>query len=75
MLGQVITYRGRAWRVIEYLQDRDTWVIQVESGESMIQPDQYGDARRRVPETRLITAESDPKLHAWIGSNQSLNKD
>ncbi|WP_348672769.1 hypothetical protein [uncultured Abyssibacter sp.] len=73
MLGRELDDRGQRWRVVEYLADQDTWVLQATTGGSVIQPDQFGDARRRVPETRLVTAESDPALYQRLSASQDSN--
>lgn len=68
MPGPLIQHQGRAWRVVEYLQDCDSWVLTAVDQTGVIQSDQFGDPRRRVPETRLVDRSNQPQLHAEIQS-------
>lgn len=65
MIGQRVIFQGQSCLVIEVLEQDTELVLQVEEQHS-IQPDQYGDARRMVPDTLTIPVLSPDKteLHA-----------
>lgn len=65
MIGQRVNYQGQTCVVIEVLEQDIELVLQVEAQQT-IQPDQYGEARRRVPDTITIPVLSQDRteLHA-----------
>jgi len=54
MIGQKVRHQGMACQVIEVLENTTSLVLQVYEPGRKIQPDQHGDAHRRVPETITI---------------------
>lgn len=54
MIGLRVRYRGRAYTVLEILDDGPAIVIQADNAGLEIQPDTYGYARRQVCETLTI---------------------
>lgn len=65
MIGQQVIYQGQRCLVVEVLEQDTELVLQIEEHQT-IQPDQYGDARRLVPDTITIPVLSSDKkeLHA-----------
>jgi hypothetical protein len=65
MIGQQVIYQGMRCQVIEVLEQNTELVLQIEE-HHIIQPDQYGDARRVVPDTVTIPVLTGDKteLHA-----------
>lgn len=62
MIGLHVRHDGIACAVIEVLEDGPSLVLQALSDTTTIQPNQYGDATRRVPVTYtvpVLTAEHD----------------
>ena len=53
MIGQQVLYQGQRCLVVEVLEQDTQLVLQFEEQQT-IQPDQYGDARRLVPDTVTI---------------------
>jgi len=53
MIGQTVIVESRHYRVIEVLEHSTELVLQVHQ-ETNIQPNQHGDAHRRVPATLTI---------------------
>lgn len=51
MIGVRVRHQGVDCVVIEVLEDNVALVLQVAEGEGTIQSNQFGDARRRVPQT------------------------
>lgn len=51
MIGQHVQYQGDAYTVIEVLEQDTELVLQIQDEVHEIQPDQHGDAHRRVPAT------------------------
>lgn len=65
MIGQTVIVDGKHYLVIEVLEDDTELVLQVKYHETFIQPNQHGDANRRVPTTLtvpVLTADK-MKLH------------
>ncbi len=54
MIGQTVIFEGKHYLVIEVLEHNTELVLQVKYQETNIQPDQHGDAHRRVPTTLTI---------------------
>lgn len=54
IIGQNVVYEGYACRIIEVLEEPMFLVLQISTDETIIQPNQYGDAHRRVSETFII---------------------
>lgn len=71
MPGPVIHDQGRAWRVVEYLEDCRSWVLVAIDQAAVIQADQFGDPRRRVPVTRLVAADAEPQLYQQIQASMA----
>jgi len=65
MIGQRVLHQGEVCVVIEVLEQDTQLVLQIEE-HLTIQPDQFGDARRVVPETITIPVLSADRteLHA-----------
>ena len=61
MIGQLVLHKGVACQVIEVLEMNTCLVLQVRETNHTIQPDQHGDAHRRVPETITIPVLSSDK--------------
>ncbi len=58
-IGQQLDYGGRECIVLDVLEDGPQFVLQV-IGQRSIQPDQWGDAHRRTPESfSVVVYESD----------------
>lgn len=53
-IGRELDFDGYACRVIEVLEDGPALVLSCETGASIIQPNQHGDATRRVPRTCTV---------------------
>ncbi|MBU1192699.1 MAG: hypothetical protein KKE76_13405 [Gammaproteobacteria bacterium] len=53
-IGQELEFDGQHCRIIELLEDGPALVLACTSSSSVIQPNQYGDATRRVDQTRTI---------------------
>ena len=51
LIGTRLRVRGQSCRIIDVLEPELALVLQCDSGASVIQPNQYGDATRRVPRT------------------------
>lgn len=65
MIGQRVVFQGQSCQVIEVLEQDTELVLQIEEHHT-IQPDQYGEARRVVPDTitiPVLTADR-TELHA-----------
>ena len=54
MIGLKVRYQGCSCQVIEVLEDGPSLVLQGCKPVSTIQANQFGDANRRVPETKTI---------------------
>lgn len=53
MIGQQVIHQGHRCLVVEVLEQSTELVLQIEE-QHTIQPDQYGEARRLVPDTVTI---------------------
>ncbi|RMG27394.1 MAG: hypothetical protein D6721_10660 [Gammaproteobacteria bacterium] len=66
LLGVEVEYQGRRCRVVEILEEGPQIVVQCLEHRT-IQPNQYGDASRRVPETHAFpVARLDPEFLARL---------
>ncbi len=65
MIGQQVIHQGHRCLVVEVLEQSTELVLQIEARHT-IQPDQYGEARRLVPDTVTIPVLSADRteLHA-----------
>lgn len=54
MIGRHVVYHGYACRIIEILEEQMSLVLQISTNDTIIQPNQFGDAHRRVSETFII---------------------
>ena len=54
MIGQTVIFEGKHYQVIEVLEAGTELVLLDIYQETIIQPDQHGDAHRRVPSTLTI---------------------
>jgi len=54
MIGQKVIHEGMKCQVIEVIETNNCLVLQVHETDKIIQLDQHGDARRRVPGTITI---------------------
>lgn len=52
-IGREVSFDGQQCQIIEVLEDGPALVLSC-TRNSVIQPNQHGDATRRVPETRTI---------------------
>lgn len=53
-IGQVVQVQDRACRIMEVLEDEACVVVECLGMDKTIQPNQFGDATRRVAQTRTI---------------------
>jgi hypothetical protein len=51
LIGSRLRYQGQSCRIIEVLEPGPVLILQCENTDGVIQPNQYGDATRRVPRT------------------------
>lgn len=58
LLGREVVYDGVHCQVIDVLADGPSLVLSRLGSRGVIQADQYGDARRRVPQTYTIPLRS-----------------
>lgn len=58
LMGRGLVYDGVPCRLIEVLSDGPTLVLMREDARGLIQPNQFGEARRRVPQTYHIPLRS-----------------
>lgn len=54
MIGQHVRHQGNTCQVIEVLESTTELVLLIDQADLKIQPDQHGDAHRRVPTTVSI---------------------
>lgn len=54
MIGRWVQYQGVSCQIIEALQEGPALVLVSSAAETTIQPNQYGEAWRRVPETYIV---------------------
>lgn len=53
-IGRELEFDGQHCRIIELLEDGPALVLACATSSSVIQPNQYGDATRRVDQTRTV---------------------
>lgn len=53
LIGERVRYLARDWEIVEVLEDGPALVLQ-DVSHKVIQPDQHGEAHRRVPTTVTI---------------------
>jgi len=51
LIGRKVRYQGAQWEIIEVMEDDPTLVLRECEMHTVIQPDQHGEAHRRVPYT------------------------
>lgn len=51
LIGHEVRYQGRTCRIIEVIEDIPALILQQQQPNASIQPDQHGEARRKVPDT------------------------
>ena len=51
LIGHEVHYEGRRCRIIEILEDIPAVILQQHELHTTIQPDQHGEAHRKVPST------------------------
>ena len=54
LVGRRVVYDGVPCQVIDVITDGPSLVLACTDAEGIIQPNQYGEARRRVPQTYMI---------------------
>lgn len=54
LIGLRVKHQGSHWEIIEVLEDGPSLVLQDCEHHTVIQPDQHGEAHRRVPTTLTI---------------------
>ena len=54
LIGVQVRYQNRLCQVIEILEDEPALILQELDQRSTIQPDQHGEAHRRVPPTITV---------------------
>ncbi|MFZ5593176.1 MAG: hypothetical protein ACOY4D_02725 [Pseudomonadota bacterium] len=54
LIGRRVRYRGADCQIIEVLEDEPAVILQDCEQHTMIQPDQLGEAHRRVPSTFTV---------------------
>lgn len=65
LIGTRVQHQGQTCRVIEVVEPGPMLVLQCENLNGVIQPNQYGDATRRVPKTISVPvlSEDGGELH------------
>lgn len=53
LLGRRVRHSGAEYRIVELLEDEMTLVLQAQN-QAVIQPNQFGDAHRRVQRTVVV---------------------
>ena len=72
LLGNQVTYNGRLCRIIEVLEAEQALVLRCEGSEREIQPNQFGEATRRVQPSLTLpwfdrhSGELDPLIKDWL---------
>lgn len=61
LIGMRVSFQGACCRIIEVLEDGPELVLQECDERTTIQPDQHGEAHRRVPHTLTIPIMSPDK--------------
>jgi len=56
LIGRTAVYEGRVFTVMELLREGPSLVLVEQAADRVIQSDQFGKARRRVPKTWTIPA-------------------
>lgn len=51
LIGRRVRYQGQTYEIIEILIEEPALLVLQNEGHTTIQPDQHGEAHRRVPET------------------------
>lgn len=51
LIGQEVRYEGQRCKIIEILEDIPAVILQHHDPHTTIQPDQHGEAHRKVPDT------------------------
>jgi hypothetical protein len=51
LIGQEVDYEGRGCMIIEIVEDIPAVILQYHEPSTTIQPDQHGEAHRKVPRT------------------------
>lgn len=77
MIGLQVRYEGIVCAIIEVLEDGPSLVLQKSGDTTTIQPNQYGDATRRVPVTYtvpVLTPDRD-ELHGEFLSLELVDPD
>lgn len=54
LIGKRARYQGGIYEILEILADDPPMLVLQDSGHTTIQPDQYGEAHRRVPQTVTV---------------------
>lgn len=54
LIGRRVVFQDAVCEVLEVLDDGPAIVLRRTGGDTVIQPNQYGDASRRVPQTHTI---------------------
>ena len=54
LIGAQVRYLGVRWEIIEILEDGPALVLSDCEHHTVIQPDQHGEAHRRVPSTLTV---------------------
>ncbi len=54
LIGLKVRHQGSQWEIIEILEDGPALVLRDCEMHTVIQPDQHGEAHRRVPTTTTI---------------------
>ncbi len=54
LIGHHVDFEGQTCRVIEILEDGPSLILQAADEVTTIQPDQHGEAHRRVPSTVTV---------------------
>ena len=74
-IGRELDFDGHHCRIVEFLEDGPALVLSCETAAPIIQPNQHGDATRRVAQTRtvpILTPDGN-ELHAdFLKLNLSL---
>lgn len=53
-IGSVVDYKGHRCEIIEILEDGPYLVLRCIEDDNIIQPNQFGEAHRRAPETLTV---------------------
>ncbi len=62
LIGREVLHQGRRCRIIEVLEEGPSLILQHLTHHTTIQPDQHGEARRRVPATETIEVRDGEQL-------------